>query len=323
MMPHKCTSLLTRSMAVALLLYVAASSADAQPAGQKWATAWAASVHGPYPAGNPTAQPELKFAFPSPEAGANDQTFRLIVRPGLWGERVRLRFSNAFGTKPVTFDGANVGLQATGASLVPGSNRPVTFDHGKRAATVAPGQSIYTDPVALDYSTTSGGLEGRKLAVSFHVGGATGPMTWHAKALQTSYVSPPGSGARGADEADEVFPFTTTSWYFLDAVDVIAPADTAVVVAFGDSITDGTGSTINGDDRYPDSLARRLHQAYGDRVVVVNADIGGNMVSAPAEYPGPTPWPGGPSAVSRLERDVLSLSGVTHMVWMEGINDLG
>jgi hypothetical protein len=188
--PHKCTSLLTRSMAVALLFYVAASPANAQAADQKWATTWAASVHGPYPAGNPTAQPELKFAFPSPEAGANDQTFRLIVRPDLWGERVRLRFSNAFGAKPVTFDGAYVGLQATGASLVPGSNRAVTFDNGKRAATVAPGQSIYTDTVALDYSTTSGGLEGRKLAVSFHVGGATGPMTWHAKALQTSYVSP-------------------------------------------------------------------------------------------------------------------------------------
>jgi len=252
--------MLTRSRAVALLLYVAASPANAQAADQKWATTWAASVHGPYPAGNPTAQPELKFAFPSPEAGAHDQTFRLIVRPGLWGERVRLRFSNAFGTKPVTFNGAYVGLQATGASLVPGSNRAVTFDNGNMLLRLRPDSR--STPTLLHWIIRQrpAASKDEKLAVSFHVSGATGPMTWHAKALQTSYVSPPGSGARGADEADEVFPFTTTSWYFLDAVDVIAPADTAVVVAFGDSITDGTGSTINGDDRYPDALARRLHQ---------------------------------------------------------------
>ena len=109
-------------------------------------------------------------------------------------------------------------------------------------------------------------------------------MTWHAKALQTSYVSPPGAGAHGEDEAEAAFPFSTASWFFLDALDVMAPAGTPVVVAFGDSITDGTASTMNGDDRWPDVLARRLFARYGNRVAVVNAGIGGNQVAGPAEY---------------------------------------
>lgn len=102
----------------------------------------------------------------------------------------------------------------------------------------------------------------------------------------------------------------------------MAPADTAVVVCFGDSITDGTLSTLNGDDRWPDVLSRRLHAAYGNRVSVVNAGIGGNQIIGPDKYSLTAPVPGGPSALDRLERDVLSLSGVTHIIWLEGINDL-
>jgi lysophospholipase L1-like esterase len=94
-------------------------------------------------------------------------------------------------------------------------------------------------------------------------------------------------------------------------------------VAFGDSITDGTASTLNGDDRWPNALSRRLHAAYGDRVSVVNAGIGGNQVVGPAEYSAQRPFAGGPSALQRLERDVLSLSGVTTVIWLEGINDFG
>ena len=147
-------------------------------------------------------------------------------------------------------------------------------------------------------------------------------MTWHAKALQTSYLSRPRSGARSGDEDDAAFPYTTTSWYFLDAVDVAAPTDTVVVCAFGDSITDGTLSTLNGDDRWPDVLSRRLHAAYGNRVSVVNAGIGGNRILTPESYPPPQPFPGGPSALQRLERDVLGLSGISAVVLLEGINDI-
>jgi lysophospholipase L1-like esterase len=290
--------------------------------GQKWVAAWAGSVQGPYPVGNPSAEPDLHLVFPSPEAGARDQSLRLIVRPDIWGHQARLRFSNALGVRPVTFDGVFAGLQLSGAALVPRRNRQVSFG-AKPSITVAPGQSIWSDPVVLPFVRDSAAMDlaGRKLAVSFHVTGESGPMTWHAKALTTSYVTLPGVGAKGQAEDEAAFPFSTTSWYFLDAVDMMAPKDTRVVVAFGDSITDGTASTLNGDDRWPDVLSRRLHAAFGNRVAVVNAGIGGNQVVGPAEYSPQKPFPGGPSAIQRLERDVLGLSGVSVVIWLEGIND--
>src|SRR2546421_12977404 len=85
--------------------------ADAAPKGEKWITTWAASVQGPYTVGNPSAQPVMKFAFPAPGSGARDQTFRLILQPEIWNQKARLRFSNVFGTKPISFDGIYVGLQ--------------------------------------------------------------------------------------------------------------------------------------------------------------------------------------------------------------------
>jgi lysophospholipase L1-like esterase len=300
-------------IAAVSLMPVTACAAD------KWVTTWAASAQGPYPVGNPSAQPVQKFAFPAPEAGARDQTFRLIVMPEIWGNRARLRFTNALGTKPVTFDGVFAGLQLGSATLVPGTNRPVSFG-GKPGVTVEPGKDVWSDPVALPFVKDAKALAGRKLAVSFHVAGETGPMTWHAKALQTSYVTAPGAGAKGQAEDESAFPFSTASWFFLDAVDMMAPAATQVIVAFGDSITDGTASTMNGDDRWPNVLSRRLAAA-GHRAAVINAGIGGNQVVGPAEYSPQKPFPGGPSSAMRIERDVLSLSGVTAMIWLEGIND--
>ena len=164
--------------------------------GQKWVVSWAASVQGPYPVGNPSAQPDQKFAFPKPESGAREQTLRLILRPDIWGRQMRLRLSNAFGTRPGNIDGVFVGLQLGGAALVKGSNRPVTFG-GKDRVTLAPGAMAWSDPVSLPFVLNPNDLTGRKLAVSFHVDGESGPMTWHAKALQTSYVSAPGSGSLG------------------------------------------------------------------------------------------------------------------------------
>jgi lysophospholipase L1-like esterase len=184
---------------------------------------------------------------------------------------------------------------------------------------------VWSDPVSLPFwrnpQDTQRDLTGRKLAISFHVDGESGPMTWHAKALQTSYVSAPGSGSLGKSEDEAAFPYSTASWFFLDAVEMMAPANSFAIVAFGDSITDGTASTMNGDDRWPDVLSRRLHAIHGNRVAVVNAGIGGNQVAGPPTYGPDKPFPGGPSAKARIDRDVLELSGVTHMIWLEGIND--
>jgi len=313
---HRLTRLI-----LTILLVVVPHMAAAQQ-GQRWVVSWVAAAQGPYPVGNPSAQPDQRFAFPSATAGANDQTFRLIVRPRLWGRQVRLRLTNVFGNKPVTFDGVYVGLHLGGPAIVKGTNRLVTFAD-KDSVTVPPGTSVWSDPVELSFVHDSSALElmGRKLAVSFHIAGESGLMTWHAKALQTSFVSPPRSGSKGASEDEAAFPYSTASWFFLDAVETVAPPDSFAVVAFGDSITDGSASTMNGDDRWPDVLSRRLQAIYGNRVAVVNSGIGGNQVVGPPEYGPQKPYPGGPSARTRIERDVIELSGVSAMIWLEGIND--
>jgi lysophospholipase L1-like esterase len=293
------------------------------PQTDTWVVAWAASAQGPYPVGNPSAQPDLRFAFPAPENGATEQSLRMIVRPDIWGTTARIRLSNAFGTRPVQFDDVYLGLQASGSALVPHSNTPVLFG-GKPAVSVMPGTYVVSDSVTFPFAANPDAplLTGRKLAVSFHVAGESGPLTWHAKALTTSYLTPPGSGSHGAEETESGFPFSTTSWYFLDAVEMKAPPGTKAIVALGDSITDGTASTLNGDDRWPDVFARRVHATCGNRFSIVNAGIGGNMVTGPANY-AEKPFAGGPSALERLERDVMSLSGVSAVIWLEGINDFG
>ncbi len=312
--------MLSRVLFLVFAVSLVAGPAHAQRT--HWVTVWTGSAQGPYPSGNASAQPNLRFAFPDSHAGARDQTFRLIVQPDLWSRQVRLRFSNAFGTGPVTLDGAFAGLHQGAGAIVAGTNRPVRFA-GKPGVTIPAGESAWSDPVTLPFvrNPAQAELAGRKLAVSFHVAGETGPMTWHAKALTTSYLSAPGAGPKGDAGDESAFPFTTTSWYFLDAVDAMCPAATGVIVALGDSITDGTASTLNGDDRWPNVLSRRLHRAYGNRFAVVNAGIGGNRVTGPASYTPQQPFSGGPAAGQRLERDVLSLSGVSAVIWLEGIND--
>src|SRR5262249_18066187 len=215
----------------------------------------------------------------------------------LFARQLRIRLSNAFGTRPIAFDDVHVGLQLGAAAIVTGTNRPVRFN-GQPGVTVEPGTSVWSDAVDLPFADNPDSplLQGRKLAVSFHVAGETGPMTWHAKALQTSYVTAPAARRKGADQAEAAFPYSTSSWFCLDAIDMNAPSTTPVVIAFGDSITDGTASTMNGDDRWPDVLARRMQQAFGpNRVAVLNSGIGGNQVAGPAEYGSDKPFPGGPA----------------------------
>ena len=189
----KRLALLATMLFVSLLL-------TGEAGAQQWVASWTASVHGPYPVGNPTAQPELKYAFASAPQGARNQSFRMIVRPDVWGPQTRIRLSNAFGTQPVTINDTFVGLQESGSAILKGTNQRVLFA-GQKSVTVPPGQSVVSDAVALPFVKTPPDplLKGRKLAVSFHVVGESGPMTWHAKALQTSYIAPAGSGPHSQD----------------------------------------------------------------------------------------------------------------------------
>jgi lysophospholipase L1-like esterase len=199
----------------------------------------------------------------------------------------------------------------------------VKFNGGKDSVVIAPGELVFSDPIEFSFVKPGNDLRERKMAVSFHIGGDSGPLTFHAKAMSTSYLSASGAGSHGGEESADAFPFTTTSWFVVDAVEAMVPSTTRIVMGFGDSITDGTNSTINGDDRWPDFLARRLAVLPGGPFVIVNAGIGGNRVIGPDPYDKTKPFSGGPSALDRLERDVLSLAGVNTVIWLEGINDLG
>jgi hypothetical protein len=123
-------------MRTGVLFFAAFLAAHNVTAADTWLGAWVASAHGPYPSGNAVAQPDLRFAFPGREA--NDQTFRLIIKPDIWGGSVRLRLSNVFGSQPVTFDGVNIGLHQGAGAIVPGTNRPVRFSGGNRASRLRP-----------------------------------------------------------------------------------------------------------------------------------------------------------------------------------------
>ncbi|MEU8821690.1 SGNH/GDSL hydrolase family protein [Actinoplanes sp. NPDC048796] len=298
------------SIALVLLTPVAASAH--QP--RSWAGAWTASAQGAYPDGYAVGQPDLTTVLPGNQA--ENQTLRLIVAPNSAGTSWRVRLTNEYGTKPVTFRNAYAGLQSSGANLAPGTNRPLSFD-GRRSVTVPAGRTVLSDPVAVRVTDA----RAQRLAVSVHVAGASGPMTWHAASFTTSYLTGPNAGDHTADVADLAFPYTTTSWFFLSEV-LVQSRDTATVVAFGDSITDGFFSTINGSDRWPDVLQRRLELAHSDLRVVTEA-IGGNMVTRIGRTPGGCTPCDGPPALDRLDRDVINRPGARVMILLEGINDLG
>jgi lysophospholipase L1-like esterase len=213
-----------------------------------------------------------------------------------------------------------VGLQEYSANIVHGTLTPVTFGRS-RSVTIPAGGRVFSDAVHLSWvgGAGDGAVQGRNLAISYAVQGDSGPMTYHAGANQTSFITPQGSGDHTEDPDAFAYEFTTASWFFVETVDVRAHADSVVVCAFGDSITDGTHTTFNINDRWMNVLSRRLHNAHGNRISIVNEAIGGNRVVPPAVPNAAS----GPAAVDRLDRDVLGLSGLTHVIWLEGINDLG
>ncbi|WP_043665747.1 SGNH/GDSL hydrolase family protein [Streptomyces xylophagus] len=235
--------------------------------------------------------------------GVADRSYRLIVHTSVAGGDLRIRLSNAFGDRPVTFDNVYAGRQQTGAALVPGSNRRLTFG-GERSVTIPAGAVAYSDPL-------SGRLPAAtNLVVSIHTPDAAGPATGHGMAMQTSYAT---QGDHTGEEGATSWTDTTGSWYYLDAVSVRPSAGIGAVVTLGDSITDGWASTTDQNRRWPDYLARRLQTAGTSVKGVANEGISGNKVLADGA---------GQSALNRLQRDVLSQPGVRTVFLFEGVNDL-
>lgn len=239
----------------------------------------------------------------------SNQSLRQIVAPNLGGRSLRLRFGNRFQRSRLRLDDVFVGLAGQGAALVPGSNRPVTFG-GAASVDVPAGEEVLSDPVELDFAPF------QSLAISFHVPGLLVPLDYHLTAQQISYLSL-WPGSHGATEDAAMFPTRVSSLYAINAVEVLAPASTGVVVALGDSLTDGYQSSYGSNSRWPDQLARRLQtEARGKSLSVVNSGISGNfLISDNPVF--------GPGVVTRFSYDVLRSAGVTDVLLLAGINDIG
>jgi lysophospholipase L1-like esterase len=252
-----------------------------------------------------------------------DATVRMIARVTIPGDAVRIRLDNTYGTSPVTFGSVYVGQRIQNAEVAAGSNRPVLFG-GAPGVTIPAGGSAVSDPVALQVYAQ------QDMAVSLHVPGASVRPSQHSGAVVTSYYTANGAGDVAAAELRTAFVNTTTSTWWLKGIDVYGSSSSGAIVAFGDSITDGTCTTLDAHDRWEDWVAVRLGsvdaageigQGRANRRLlkaIVNEGIGGNTVTRDGLSPPPDSTPG----IERLDRDVLSHAGVTQVVLFMGTNDI-
>jgi lysophospholipase L1-like esterase len=247
----------------------------------------------------------------------NDQTLRQIAHLSAGGGRIRVVLTNTFGTVPLRIGAAQVALRDKGSSIVAGTNRVLTFG-GLAQPAVPPGALMVSDPVELAVPDSADVVV--DLYLPDDTAASRSPVTYHPASWQTNYVS-----TRGNHAGATTFPVATTTAYrrgdglasassfFLSRVEVVATQPTGVLLAFGDSITDGTQSGTDQNRRWPNLLAARLAAA-GSRMSVVNGGIGGGRVLEDGV---------GPNGLARFDRDVLALPGVTHVTIMLGINDIG
>jgi lysophospholipase L1-like esterase len=233
-----------------------------------------------------------------------NRTLRQIVRVSIGGEAVRIRFSNEYGDRPLVIGSAHLALRDTGSAIVPSTDRPVTFD-GRAWVTLRPGAVVVSDLVTFALPPL------RDLAITVLLTDSVRSSTRHSLGLQSNYVSTAGDYSASATMPVET---TIAYWLFLSGVDVRNSAGTGVIATIGNSITDGARSTPNTNRRWPDVLATRLLSSSEPAKGIANAGISGNRVLT---------FGAGPSAMARFDRDVLMQSGVTHVIILEGINDIG
>ncbi|WP_369227336.1 SGNH/GDSL hydrolase family protein [Streptomyces sp. R39] len=297
-------ALVVTATAVTALVRGPRPAAPAARQGSHWVTTW-------------TGMPQLTEAGnlpPAPFTGERsvlaDTTLRQTVRVTVGAPRLRLRFSNAYGDTALPLTSVTVALPAGGragvSAIVPDSLHRVTFSG--RAATVVPvGAQVVSDPVDLELAP------GAELTVTAYTaqGQPDLALTSHPGSRTTSYLV----GGDHTRDPDLTGATAVDHWYLLSDVEVLAPAATRAVAVLGDSLTDGRGSTTNGNDRWPDQFFDRLRSGAGTPgIAVLNQAAGGNRVLADGL---------GPNVLARLDRDVLSRSGVSWLIVFEGVNDIG
>lgn len=294
---------LTAAVGLAVASVEAPATGSPSAAGQ-WVDTW-------------TSMPQLTEPgnMPPPPFTQNglvmaDTTLRQTVRVTVGGSNLRLRFSNAFGGAALPITAVSVALPASGqagvSAIDAATARPVTFND--RPGTVIPvGAQMVSDPLGFRVAPKT------ILSVTIYLaaGQASNNITSHPGSRTTSYL------VAGNHVADADLPGATPidHWYFLSGVEAFSPRGTAGAVMLGDSLTDGRGSTTNGNDRWPDQLLDRLQSNHRtDDVAILNQAAGGNRVLNDGL---------GPNALARFDRDVLAQSGVEWLIVFEGINDIG
>ncbi len=291
-----------RALALLLLLYVAlvAPASYAQiDSGLNWVTTWSAS---------PSSLPAGMLAEAQRVDAFEEQTLRLIAHSSIGGDVVRIRVSNTHGNKRLDIGAASIALQAQGSRIQASTLTALTFG-GEESITIARGASVLSDPVAFTLPALS------NISISLYLPTASGTVTTHLAAAQTNYVTARGDFTAALDlESAQEIPV----WNYLTAIEVGRTDDVTAIVTLGDSITDGVGSTQDSNNRWPNYLARKLlNDPELPDFAVVNAGISGNRVlqeNSPRF---------GENLQVRFDRDVLALSGVSHIVLLEGINDIG
>ena len=270
-------------------------AADSNPVQPAWSASWTASPQPVWEAGF-----ALSTNIP---ASLSNQTIRQIARISLGGKRARVVLSNEYGTTPLTVGAAHIALTAlagSGSDILAGTDRVLTFG-GRDVVTIAPGASAFSDPVDLELAPLA------QVAVSIFLPQATPLTTFHWDGKQTAYIGPGNLAAAPLIKASQ----TLEARLFLSAILVEAAPAARVVAAFGDSITDGAGSTTDRNQRWPDQLAQRLAK---QNVAVINAGISGARVLSDKM---------GVNALARFERDVLNQPGLDSLILLMGINDIG
>ena len=295
-------SFATGSLVNAHLTHLNGVGADSNRDGQQWIGTWATAP-----------QPFL----PGRLQTFRNQSLRLIAHTSVRGTKVRIKISNTYGAQPLLIGGAHIARRTAEAEIDPTSDRTLLFRG--HASTTVPAQSMaVSDPVDLDVPALS------DLAISLFLPETTEATTSHSLALQTNYVS----AETGDSTAAVKFPVAKTiaSWPFLTGVDVAASPHGATIVALGSSLTDGDGSTLNANRRWPDALAERLQKA-GDskaQLAVLNLGIIGNRLLRDSPKGPDNPYGAalGESGLARFERDVLAQAGVKYVFVGLGINDI-
>lgn len=261
---------------------------------QIWVGTWGASQQ----------IPEPQNALPL--SALTDTTLRETVHVSLGGSMIRVHLSNAFGTRALHLTSVHVARPAaSGSSAIdPSSDRKLLFN-GSPDVMIPPGAEYVSDPIAYPLAALS------DLTVSMHLEADPGQQTGHPGSRQTTfYAHGELTGAIDMPSAQRI-----EHWYMLSGVDVKAQPGACLIVALGDSITDGHAATTNGNDRWTDVLAQRLHTNADTRdASVLNQGIGGNHLLIDGL---------GPNALARFDRDVLAQAGVRYLIVLEGINDLG